>query len=503
MILTSDTQADINVLIRYFNHERNVNGDYCQVILGSKIISEGFTFKNVGIIHILTLHWNYTETQQAIARAIRYGSHRTLLDRAAATVHTGIPVYIYQHVALPTQRSTENSIDFQMFAMAQRKDVAVRRMTRFLKEIAVDCPLVYERNRVDLDAAPDARDCDYLPNCTYSCAQTETDNNEPTQLDLNTFRLYYQDSNDLDVWNAVRRYFETTSSGLPVDIHHLEDVLQVDSFQLVRVLSDMIRYNVPVKNRYGMECFLREDHNELYLVENILLPNNQRELAWYAHHPTIVETQSLYTVLRQRGYPLYAQRIAELHAHPEQADALLELLPVELHNLYKSLRQERLQPNVQSEVDVIRLARTRNMPFYGTVDMDKTFRIVRITPESADTRKISSGTNCMKSGFNKDEMIPAYFQLNIPVTVPETLATEYPDPEPQIRKLDNSGTLLTHPSIPDTPEARYKLLYLLDLGKDVLCATLQEWLRNQQLLAYLSNGKKARKTKVKELRRET
>lgn len=499
ILLTSETQADINVLIRYFNHERNVRGEYCQVILGSRIISEGFTFKNIGLIHILTLHWNYTETQQAIARAIRYGSHRALLDRAVANAQTGVPVYIYQHAALPGSRT--EVIDLQMFAMAQRKDVAIRRMTRLLKEIAVDCPLVYERNRVDANTS-DARECDYLPNCEYSCAQMESPDNQPTRIDLNTFRLYYQDSQDLDVWNAVRRFFETTSSGLPVDFHSLQDELQVDMFQLVRVLSDMIRYNVPVKNRYGMECYLREDHNELYLVENILLPNQQRELAWYAHRPTIVETQSLQSVLRRHGYPLYAQRIDELRAHPENADTLLELLPLELRNLYKSLRQERRQENVQSEGDVIRLAQSRGMPFYGTVDPDNIFRIVQLSQNETDTRKISSGTNCEKSGFNKNEkMIPAFFQLGIPITLPASFVDKYPDPEAEVRKQDPA--LLSHPSIPKTRDALLQVLFLLEKGKPELCSMLQEWLRGQQLLAFLANGKQSRKSKVKQLRRDT
>lgn len=504
MLLSSKKEGggDINTLIQYFNHERNRQGAYCRVILGSKIISEGFTFKNVRCIHILTLHWNYTETQQAIARAIRFGAHEALVDHPAQT----IPVEIYQHVSL-TQTDAP-SIDLQMLSTAQRKDILSRRITRLIKEISVDCPLVYARNVTAPGETRDVRECDYLPNCEYECDQVETAENVPSTIDLNTFRLYYQENGDLEVSNGVRRFFER-STGLPVDFHTIEDHLQVDWFQLVRVLSDMIRFNVLVMNAYGMDCYLREDHNQYYLVENILLPNNQRELSWYAHQPSIVETTSLQRLLQKHGYPIYERRIRELRLNPnaENAGALSQSLPVRLRELYRSLQQRQRQENVQSETDVVRSALERDEEYYGTVDQDGKFRIVDIrgaTAEVTDVRKYKSGSVCLESGFNKDRIVRVYFSLGVVVTVPETLNETYPNPLRTLQDMKYGPELLADTTLnlsARPQEDLYKVIRLLLMSKSELCSTLREWMRSQNLLAYIiSDVRGTKKSKIREVR---
>jgi hypothetical protein len=491
-------QKNISKLIGYFNHERNVNGEYCRVILGSKIISEGFTFKNVRHIHILTLHWNYTETQQAIARAIRYGSHRMLMDHP----NQSIPVMIYQYVCLPTAETP--SIGLQMLDVAQRKDIVVRRMTRVIKEISFDCPLVYERNVAE---GSSYRDCDYNNVCEYRCDQC-TPSNEPLDMDVNTYRLYYQESSDLNVWNAVRRFFRG-STGLPVDLYMLQDQLQVDDwFQLVRVLSTMIRFNTPVINAYGVECFIREDRNLFYLVDNILLPNNAFHLSWYTHHPTIMETQTLDQFLQTKGFPIYAQRIAELRAN--FSFALLNTLPVPLRELYKTLQQQSRQENVQSEQQIFRVVQERNLPYYGTVDQADKFRIVDVrTPgDVTDVRKMKSGSVCLESGFNKDRIVRVYFALGVDVPLPEGFREKYPDPEALVRSMKYGPELLAHPELaldPGQPEAfreaLYQIIYLLAMGKGELCRTLREWMRENDLLALIvSEVKGTRKSKLKDIR---
>jgi len=503
MLLTSKKEGggDINMLIRYFNHERNRQGDYCRVILGSKIISEGFTFKNVRCIHILTLHWNYTETQQAIARAIRFGSHEALVDHPAQN----IPVEVYQHVSLTGNETP--SIDLQMLTTAQKKDILSRRMTRLIKEISVDCPLVYARNVPTLGETRDIRDCDYLPSCEYECEQVETAENVPVVTDWNTYRLYYQESSDLEVWNGVRRYFER-STGLPVDFRTIEEHLQVDWFQLVRVLSDMIRFNVPVVNAYGFECYLREDHNQYYLVENILLPNNQRELSWYAHQPSIVETTSLQRLLQQRGVPIYQRRIQELRLNPnaENAPALVQSLPIPLRELYRSLQQQQRQENVQNEPEVFQSAVQRGLEYYGTVDQNDKFRIVDIrgaTDEVADVRKYKSGSVCLESGFNKDRIIHVYFSLGVDVPLPEGFDATYPDPLQTLETLNYGPKLISELNLRNRPVAeQYVVIRLLLMSKSELCTTLREWMRSQDLLAsIIADVRGTRKTKIREVRR--
>lgn len=498
------TIRDTTKLIHYFNQERNRHGAYCRVILGSKMISEGFTFKNVRNIHILTLHWNYTETLQAIARAIRFGSHRSLMDQPAQI----IPVRIYQHVCLTEPLP---SVDLQMLRTSQDKDLLIRRMTRVVKEISFDCPLVYARNYVPEGTL---RECDYEP-CEYTCTQTASPDHQPTEDDLNTYRLYYQEGSDTNVRTAVIRYFQG-STGLPVDLYVIQDYLQVDWFQLVRILSELIRFNTPLLNAYGIECFLREDHNQYYLVDNILLPNGQRSLGWYTHHPAIVETFSLKTLLRRKGFGIYTQRIDELctTADPTDRSILLESLPGRLQELYRSQQQKQRQQGVQSEEEVFRAAQSQGKSYYGTLDQREKFRIVDIREVerlTGDVRKMKSGAVCLEAGFNKDRLVRVYFALGADsaIEITDAFRERYPDPYAAVERekygqklLDDPELGLEHMSTETYTRSLYVILRLLSMSKGELCQTLQEWMRTYGLLALiLSDVKGARKTKLKGIRK--
>jgi hypothetical protein len=379
-------------------------------------------------------------------------------------------------------------------------------MTRLIKEMSFDCPLVYARNHVD-DGTP--RECDYEA-CDYTCAQTETADNQPTQEDLNTYRLYYQEGSDAEVRMVVRRYFQQ-STGLPVDLYTIQDYLQVDWFQLVRVLSELIRFNTPLVNAYGVECYLREDHNQYYLVDNILLPNEQQTLGWYTHHPAIVETFSLKTLLRRKGFKIYAERIDEL-CTSDNAE-LLESLPGRLQELYRSQQQKQRQDGLQTEEDVFEAARAQGVAYYGTLDQRNDFRIVDIrgTDETTDVRKLKSGSVCLGPGYNKDRLVKVYFAVgaDTAIEITETFVEKFPDPLVAVEREKYGPKLLEDPelgleymSADMYTQSLYVILRLLSMSKEELCRTLREWMQAHGLLALiLSDVKGVRKSKLKGIRK--
>ena len=77
-ILTSSTStsSEITRIVKRFNKDDNMNGDIIQVVLGSRRIAEGLSFNNIQIEDIHTPWFNYANIDQAIARGIRFGSHR-------------------------------------------------------------------------------------------------------------------------------------------------------------------------------------------------------------------------------------------------------------------------------------------------------------------------------------------------------------------------------------------------------------------------------------------
>ncbi len=63
-----------------FNSSENANGSKLKVILGTRSVMEGVSFKNVKQVHITEPWWNESRIEQIMARASRYCSHSSLPD---------------------------------------------------------------------------------------------------------------------------------------------------------------------------------------------------------------------------------------------------------------------------------------------------------------------------------------------------------------------------------------------------------------------------------------
>ena len=119
--LTSEaTSTQIHKIINCFNQPDNMHGDIIKVLIGSKVVSEGVSFYNVQREYILTPWYNYSETDQAIARGYRLGSHKGLLNTGEEPI-----VRISQLVAMP-RKDKVFSIDLYMYEISEDKDITIR-----------------------------------------------------------------------------------------------------------------------------------------------------------------------------------------------------------------------------------------------------------------------------------------------------------------------------------------------------------------------------------------
>lgn len=80
-------RSDLSYLVALYNHERNVRGEICQIMLASQKFNEGVDLKAVRHIHLLEPTLTETMRQQAIGRARRNCSHEQFHDRKDWTVH--------------------------------------------------------------------------------------------------------------------------------------------------------------------------------------------------------------------------------------------------------------------------------------------------------------------------------------------------------------------------------------------------------------------------------
>ena len=277
-ILTGETMSskELRDIIDRFNKPDNMKGEIIKVIIGSTIISEGFSLKNIQEIHILTPHWNYADTAQAIARGVRLGSHSDLLNNSIIPL-----ISIYQHAAIPI---TENvvSIDLYRYETSEIKDINIKRMERILKETAFDCALTYNRNHIGnvydgglngcsrIDGCLNTRECDYM-NCEYTCESNPNngnDHNGVNLIDYSTFQLYYDSDNINLIIKEIILLFQFKF------VYLLNEFLVIFNskfslFEIISALRKMINESINIYNIYGFMSYIKEQNNVFFLVDNI------------------------------------------------------------------------------------------------------------------------------------------------------------------------------------------------------------------------------------------
>ena len=269
-LLTSKTSSEINDAIRLFNSDANIKGERIKVIIGTKVISEGFTLKNVRHVHILTPHWNFSETDQAIARAFRLFSHNALEKLIPDIV---VKIYLYT-VFMADQEKLENvdeflSIDRYMYKFCEDKDISIKSVEHLLKQVSFDCRLTKERNRLPsiLDMS---RNCEYQK-CDYMCYDDEKDEedeeDEEKHLDESTYHIFY--SKD-DMPSLIERIKVTFADKSSITLFEMYKLFGDTSYHLfIQSILYTIEHKIIIKTAYGIDLYLQYSKNVLYLSFNI------------------------------------------------------------------------------------------------------------------------------------------------------------------------------------------------------------------------------------------
>ncbi len=132
-IIPEEKQKIINDV---FNNIENKTGKFIKFILGSKVMNEGITLKNIGQIHILDVYYNLGRIDQVVGRGIRHCSHYALMIEG--DTYPEVKVFKY---CVALQDSTKISSEELLYKKAEFKYILVKQVERSLKEIAIDCPL--------------------------------------------------------------------------------------------------------------------------------------------------------------------------------------------------------------------------------------------------------------------------------------------------------------------------------------------------------------------------
>lgn len=293
----SSSNAQIQTVINRFNADDNVDGEYIQLVIGSKVIAEGFTFKSIRQEYILTPDWNYAIIEQAIARGWRLNSHKQLINRG----DTDITVKIYQQVAFPQNRD-RRSIDYHMYQTSEQKDVIIKQIEHIIKTNAFDCPLNEKRNKIG-NAFDGMRECEYTK-CDYTC---KGQIREP--LDKSTYQIYH--SSKIDIYETLKLYFRTR---FYIPYEQLFGLFEKDYnvFEVLKSVNEMINEGSQFVNRYGFPSYLCAQNDLLCITSDPRIAGNDIFSDYYSKHLVIENGDSFSEIIRDmynEGIPAAIDRM--------------------------------------------------------------------------------------------------------------------------------------------------------------------------------------------------
>ena len=215
-----------------FNSDLNKDGAYVRILLGSRVIGESITLKNVRQFYCLTPHWNDSTVDQAIGRVVRNGSHIALEEEKRH-------VNIYIHVSIFPD-DPESSVDIKKLKKCKEKEKSIQKVTNMMIDMAVD------------------KEC--------------FGSNEQIRSVTNFAATYLHNHLD-DINLAFSGFFASHFSdkgGVHVDIDDLADVLDINRVLCKEAACRIIHSNTPVGSgfmrAYGSAVFLVSDPSLPYVM---------------------------------------------------------------------------------------------------------------------------------------------------------------------------------------------------------------------------------------------
>lgn len=393
-ILTGETttKTELNNIRDRFNSPENMFGKYIQVIIGSRTVSEGISFKHIQFECILTPHFNYSETAQALARGIRLNSHNDLIEAKVDPV-----VDIMQCVSIPEAKYNVKSIDLYLYLLSEDKDISIQQIVRIIMECSFDCALSYFRNRVYNQDGQ--RDCQYT-SCEYKCDGVNMgairDGLSNDEIDYSTYQLYYanpevpaihrrieqlfrkntflsiddivknlkDEYSEWQIYNSLQllndqvmenfelsdylnNYTRTVGKSIMNRVERLfrssfylslDTILQYfpdnTEFEVVSALKELIDRDYIIINRYGFMSYLREENNIYFLVSNISSDSTFFS-SYYSMYPNIMIVKSFYNLAHQINEQKIPRLIRKLFRskNPAEFEATVKYLPLQTQEL--------------------------------------------------------------------------------------------------------------------------------------------------------------------------
>lgn len=206
-------------------NKNNVNGEKVKVIIISRAGSEGIDLKYIRNVHVLEPWYNMNRTEQVIGRGIRNKSHVLLpIEKRNCSI------YLYGSIL---ENKEKECIDLYLYRMAEEKSIKIGKISRIMKETAVDCLLTKREGiqffKSDIRVIPQtlsnskkiqyniekkafSNACDYMETCEYNCMIMENNKYQKINLtdnvDVSTYNENHMMMNVNDIITKIKDLFK-------------------------------------------------------------------------------------------------------------------------------------------------------------------------------------------------------------------------------------------------------------------------------------------------------
>lgn len=316
------------VLKNVFNHVENKDGKFIKIVIGSRVMNEGITLRNIKEIHILDVHFNLGKVDQVIGRGIRFCTHYHLITEG--NQFPKVEVYKYV-ISLKDQLSTEE----ELYQKAEQKYKLVKETERILQEEAIDCPLnrngnIFQEelekyanclpaNEVSANSQKDNLCpvvCGYMT-CSFKCGDRLL-NAKYYDPDHNIYKKVEKADLDYSTYNNTLASEEIEYAKSKIkEMFHLDHVY---------LLDDILKY---VKKSYPIEK--REMFDDFYVYQALheLIPITGNDFNNF--------TDTILDKFNRPGYLIYRSRYYIFQPFDENEDLPMYYRRKYLPNIYNKL----------------------------------------------------------------------------------------------------------------------------------------------------------------------
>lgn len=280
----------------------NKDGDQIKVIIGSQVTGEGINLKYIREIYVFDSWFHLNKLEQVIGRGIRYCSHALLKDDKEDK--RNCTIYLLVNAFRENDRET---MDMYSYRRAIRKASEVGRVSRTLKEYAIDCNLNHDailiasltpvkmtdsqgviREKVNRNDVSFTALCDWESCETYECnPKIEID---VSKADESTYTEYAARWREKKLVDRVKQLFRGKSGDSEQAFVTIEDFIGYFSDISRKSLSILIQTILKSKS-FRIELFGKQGR--------IIYKNG-----YFLFQPFLLQDESIPLALRIAAYPV-------------------------------------------------------------------------------------------------------------------------------------------------------------------------------------------------------